>query len=136
MCINFNAPFQPPPLIEYFPVLHYVVSYNTTVIQTQLSSSISSYTVSSEPGVTYYITVRAVNAVGPGAVNGYSIVNGEINKIIFQCHNHRCNTSLNCSDYSCGIDEPCYLYNRLANHIVFSSCHNLTVIIIHNNTNG
>ena len=58
----FTASFQPPPLIEYFPVLHYVVSYNTsdnsTVIQTQLSSSISSYTVSSEPGVTYYITVR------------------------------------------------------------------------------
>ena len=68
--------FQPPPLIEYFPVLHYVVSYNTsdnsTVIQTQLSSSISSYTVSSEPGVTYYITVRAVNAVGPGDISGYS----------------------------------------------------------------
>ena len=86
MCalILLPAPFQPPPLIEYFPVLHYVVSYNTsdksTVIQTQLSSSISSYTVSSEPGVTYYITVRAVNAVGPGVINGYSIVNGEINK--------------------------------------------------------
>ena len=54
MCVlmSFTALFQPPPLIEYFPVLHYVVSYNTsdnsTVIQTQLSSSISSYTVSSE----------------------------------------------------------------------------------------
>ena len=75
----FTASFQPPPLIEYFPVLHYVVSYNTsdnsTVIQTQLSSSISSYTVSSEPGVTYYITVRAVNAVGPGDINS---INGEI----------------------------------------------------------
>ena len=84
MCalVSYTAPFQPPPLIEYFPVLHYVVSYNTsdnsTVIQTQLSSSISSYTVSSEPGVTYYITVRAVNAVGPGAINGYNAVTGEI----------------------------------------------------------
>ena len=91
MCIGFTALFQPPPLIEYFPVLHYVVSYNTsdnsTVIQTQLSSSISSYTVSSEPGVTYYITVRAVNAVGPGDINGYSIVNGEINKILI-IHSH------------------------------------------------
>ena len=47
------------------------------MIQTQLSSSISSYTVSSEPGVTYYITVRAVNAVGTGDINGYTIVNGE-----------------------------------------------------------
>ena len=84
MCalVSYTASFQPPPLIEYFPVLHYVVSYNTsdnsTVIQTQLSSSISSYTVSSELGVTYYITVRAVNAVGPGDINGYSIVNGKI----------------------------------------------------------
>ena len=100
MCIDFTALFQPPPLIEYFPVLHYVVSYNTsdnsTVIQTQLSSSISSYTVSSEPGVTYYITVRAVNAVGLGDINGYSIVNGKIDnnysqllyiltRVYFQC---------------------------------------------------
>ena len=82
MCIGIFSLLhsQPPPLIEYFPVLHYVVSYNTsdnsTVIQTQLSSSISSYTVSSEPGVTYYITVRAVNAVGPGDIN--SIHYGEI----------------------------------------------------------
>ena len=35
--------------------------------------------MSSEPGVTYYITVRAVNAVGPGDINGPFIVNGEIN---------------------------------------------------------
>ena len=56
-------------------------------MQIQLSSSISSYTVSSEPGVTYYITVRAVNAVGPGHINGPStIANGEIN-------NH-CNQSM------------------------------------------
>ena len=83
MCalVSFTALFQPP---DGLPVLHYVVSYNTsdnsTVIQTQLSSSISSYTVSSEPGVTYYITVRAVNAVGPGDINNYFIVNGKINK--------------------------------------------------------
>ena len=82
MCalVSFTALFQPP---DGLPVLHYVVSYNTsdnsTVIQTQLSSSISSYTVSSEPGVTYYITVRAVNAVGIGAINGPFIVNGKIN---------------------------------------------------------
>ena len=62
MCVlvSFTALFQPP---DGLPVLHYVVSYNTsdnsTVIQTQLSSSISSYTVSSEPGVTYYITVTS-----------------------------------------------------------------------------
>ena len=58
--------------------MSYNTSDNSTVIQTQLSSSISSYTVSSEPGVTYYITVRAVNAVGTGDINyGYSIVNGK-----------------------------------------------------------
>ena len=84
MCalIHFAVSFQPPSLIEYFPVLHYVVSYitsdNSTVIQTQLSSSISSYTVSSELGVTYYITVRAVNAVGRGVINGPCVVNGKI----------------------------------------------------------
>ena len=97
MCIGFTALFQPSPQINGFPVLHYVVSYNTsdnsTVIQTQLSSSISSYTVSSEPGVTYYITVRAVNAVGPGDINNYSIVDGKViisrnidNVVIIQCH--------------------------------------------------
>ena len=96
----FTALFQPPPLIEYFPVLHYVVSYNTsdnsTVIQTQLSSSISSYTVSSEPGVTYYITVRAVNAVGPGDISGYNkiIVNGEIILIITIILNYMLSSSL------------------------------------------
>ena len=61
------------------------------VIQTQLSSSISSYTVSSEPGVTYYITVRAVNAVGPGAINS---INGEIVIIMYVSlllpQTHRC----------------------------------------------
>ena len=38
----------------------------------------TSYTVSGVPGVTYYITVFAVNALGPGPINGYSIVDGEI----------------------------------------------------------
>ena len=75
------ASFQPPPLIAGFPVLHYVVSYNTsdnsTLIHTQVNSSMTSYTVSGVPGVTYYITVIAVNAVGPGPISGYSIVNGE-----------------------------------------------------------
>ena len=69
--------FQPPPLIAGFPVLYYVVSYNTsdhsTLIHTQVNSSMTSYTVSGVPGVTYYITVFAVNALGPGPsteVNG------------------------------------------------------------------
>ena len=70
-------------LLDCFPVLHYVVSYNTsdnsTLIHTQVNSSLTSYTVSGVPGVTYYITVFAVNALGPGPINGYSIVNGEIN---------------------------------------------------------
>ena len=74
---------QPSPLINDFPVLHYVVSYNTsdnsTVIQAQLtvSSSASSYTVSGEPGITYHIAMFAVNAVGTGAISDYSIVTGE-----------------------------------------------------------
>ena len=67
MCIGFTALFQPPPLIEYFPVLHYVVSYNTsdnsTVIQTQLSSSIiiiifiTAGTGTDDKGVTELATV-------------------------------------------------------------------------------
>ena len=85
--------------------MSYNTSDNSTVIQTQLSSSISNYIVSSEPGVTYYIAVFAVNAVGPGAISGYSILNGEIKKkLIFivmsllssatTSYNH-CNTTLN-----------------------------------------
>ena len=70
--------FQP---LDGFSVLHYVVSYNTsdnsTLIHTQVNSSMTIYTVSGVPGVTYYITVFAVNALGPGPINGYSIVNGE-----------------------------------------------------------
>ena len=75
--------FQPPPLIAGFPVLHYVVSYNTsdnsTLIHTQVNSSITSYTVSGVPGVTYYITVFAVNALGPGPISDYTIMNGKNN---------------------------------------------------------
>ena len=37
----------------------------------------TSYTVSGVPGVTYYITMFAVNALGPGPISAYSIVNGE-----------------------------------------------------------
>ena len=75
--------FQPPPLIAGFPVLHYVVSYNTsnnsTLIHTQVNSSMTSYTVSGVPGVTYYITVFAVNALGQGTSNQYTKVNGKNN---------------------------------------------------------
>ena len=50
----------------------------------------TSYTVSGVPGVAYYITVFAVNALGPGPINGYSIVNGKIMiniiTINFICH--------------------------------------------------
>ena len=41
----------------------------------------TSYTVSGVPGVIYYITVFAVNALGPGPINGYSTVNGEEEKL-------------------------------------------------------
>ena len=37
----------------------------------------TSYTVSGVPEVTYYITVFAVNALGPGPINEYTTVNGE-----------------------------------------------------------
>ena len=71
-CIG-SLSFQPQPEIDGFPILHYIVSYNTsdnsTVIQTLVDSSMSSYTVSSEPGVTYYIDVVAVNAVGTGVMS-------------------------------------------------------------------
>ena len=93
--------FQP---LDGFPVLHYVVSYNTsdnsTLIHTQVNSSMTSYTVSGVPGVTYYITVFAVNVLGPGPITGYSIVNGEwiniavqlitsaINLSVYAFHNH------------------------------------------------
>ena len=83
VCYGFIASFQPPSLIAGFPVLHYVVSYNTstdnsTLIHTQVNSSMTSYTVFGVPGVAYYITVIAVNALGPGPISNYYIVNGEI----------------------------------------------------------
>ena len=83
--------FQPPLLIAGFPVLHYVVSYNTSdnsiVVQAKLSPSHNNYTVSGEPGVTYYITVFAVNALGPGPSSDYYIiVNGENFDILLFLH--------------------------------------------------
>ena len=63
-----------------------IVSYNSTLIHTQVNSSMTSYTVSSVPGVTYYITVFAVNALGPGPINGYSIVNGEKKNTLCDYH--------------------------------------------------
>ena len=75
--------FQPPPLIAGFPVLHYVVSYNISdnsiEVQAKLSPSHNSYTVFGVPGVTYYITVFAANALGPGPITERSTVNGEKN---------------------------------------------------------
>ena len=85
--------FQPPPLIVGFPVLHYVVSYNTsdnsTLIHTQVDSSMTSYTVSGVPGVTFYITVFAVNGVGSGPISDYSVVNGENPRLLLiSMHRH------------------------------------------------
>ena len=75
--------FQPSPPIAGFPVLHYEVVYSTsddsTLIHTQVNSSMTSYTVSGVPGVTFFIAVIAVNSLGPGAIGGNSIVDGEIN---------------------------------------------------------
>ena len=49
----------------------------------------TSYTVSGVPGVTYYITVIAVNAVGPGPISDYSIVNGENPRLLLiSMHHH------------------------------------------------
>ena len=85
--INFIL-FQPPPLIDGFPVLHYVVSYNTsdnsTLIHTQVNSSTTSYTVSGVPGVTYYITVFAVNALGPWTYQ-FIHYSERLDKYIFMC---------------------------------------------------
>ena len=44
----------------------------------------TSYTVSGVLGVTYYITVIAVNAVGPGPISGYSIAAGDLSKINYE----------------------------------------------------
>ena len=68
------------------PVLQYVVSYNISdssiEVQAKLSPSHNSYTVSGVPGVTYYISVFAVNALGPGPISEYTTVNGEKKYII------------------------------------------------------
>ena len=91
MLVLCTPSFQPPPLIAGFPVLHYVVSYNTsdnsTLIHTQVNSSMTSYSVSGVPGVTYYITVFAVNALGPGPIDKYTTVNGEIMIITITINN-------------------------------------------------
>ena len=58
--------------------MSYNTSDNSIVVQAQLSSSMSSYTAFGSPGITYYIAVFAVNAVGTGAISGYSIVTGEM----------------------------------------------------------
>ena len=46
------------------------------MVQAQLSPSHNSYTVFGVPGVTYYITVFAVNALGPGPIYNDSIATG------------------------------------------------------------
>ena len=59
--------------------MSYNTSDNSIVVQAQLSPSHNSYTVSGVPGVTYYITVFAVNALGPGPITERSTVNGTKN---------------------------------------------------------
>ena len=66
------------------------MSYNTSdnnfEVQAKLSPSHNSYTVSGVPGVTYYITVFAVNALGPGPISEYTTVNGELNTLSYDFH--------------------------------------------------
>ena len=55
------------------------MSYNTSdniELQAKLNPTVNSYTVSGVPGVTYYITVFAVNALGPGPIYNDSITTG------------------------------------------------------------
>ena len=56
--------------------MSYNTSDNSIVVQAQLSQSHNSYTVSGVLGVTYYITVFAVNALGPGPISNDSIATG------------------------------------------------------------
>ena len=62
--------------------MSYNTSDNSIEVQAKLSPSHNSYTVSGVLGVTYYITVFAVNALGPGPISQYTTVNGELNTVI------------------------------------------------------
>ena len=64
--------------------MSYNTSDNSIEVQAKLSPSHNSYTVSGVPGVTYYITVFAVNALGPGPISVLSTVNGK------KCINNYC----------------------------------------------
>ena len=76
-------------MIAGFQVLHYVVSYNTSdniELQAKLNPAVNSYTVSGVPGVTYYITVFAVNCLGSRPISEYTTVNGELNTLSYDFH--------------------------------------------------
>ena len=62
--------------------MSYNTSDNSIVVQAQLSPFHNSYTVSGVPGITYYITVFAVNALGPGTIDNDSIATG--NTVLLQ----------------------------------------------------
>ena len=66
--------------------MSYNTSDNSIEVQAKLSPSHNSYTVSGVPGVTYYITVFAVNALGPGPISEYTTVNGELNTLSYDFH--------------------------------------------------
>ena len=66
--------------------MSYNTSDNSIEAQAKLSPSHNSYTVSGVPGVTYYITVFAVNALGPGPISQYTTVNGELNTLSYDFH--------------------------------------------------
>ena len=66
--------------------MSYNTSDNSIVVQAQLTSFHNSYTVSGVPGVTYYITVFAVNALGPGPISEYTTVNGVLNTLSYDFH--------------------------------------------------
>ena len=66
--------------------MSYNTSDNSIVVQAQLSPFHNSYTVSGVPGVTYYITVFAINALGPRPISQYTTVNGELNTLSYDFH--------------------------------------------------
>ena len=66
--------------------MSYNTSDNSIEVQAKLSPSHNSYTVSGVPGVTYYITVFAVNALGPGPISQYTTVNGKLNTLSYDFH--------------------------------------------------